>query len=91
MSVHTFCSDNCAGLCPEARRAIADISGHAASYGDDASTAEAVGALQRIFGAETSAWFVATGTAANTLAIASLTQPWQHRNAFMKNMAERED
>ena len=33
--------------------------------------------FRRIFGDSASIWFVATGTAANTLAIAALTQPWQ--------------
>ena len=36
-----------------------------------------MGELRTIFGDETGVWFVATGTAANTLAVASLTQPWQ--------------
>ena len=76
--MHGFCSDNNAGLCPEALRAIIDANdGHRSAYGDDEYTAAAVGELRTIFGDETGAWFVATGTAANTLAIASLTQPWQ--------------
>lgn len=75
----TFRSDNNAGLCPEALQAIIDANddAHEIGYGDDAYTQRAVEAFHAIFGPETSVWFVATGTAANTLAIASLTQPWQ--------------
>lgn len=76
--MHSFRSDNGAGLCPEALRAIADAAtGHCASYGDDSFTAGAVAEVRRIFGPEASPWFLATGTAANVLAIAALTRPWQ--------------
>jgi len=47
-------------------------------YGDDEVTETAVSAFREIFGAESAVFFVATGTAANTLAVASLTEPW-HR------------
>jgi threonine aldolase len=71
-------SDNNAGLCPEAAHAIiACASGHAVGYGDDHYTARAVSAIRKLFGDNTEVFFVATGTAANTLAIASLTEPWQ--------------
>ncbi len=74
----SFRSDNNAGLCPEAVAAIIEANrGHCAAYGDDDHTAAAVAAFRRIFGPETGVWFVATGTAANTLAIAALTRPWQ--------------
>jgi len=76
--VKGFRSDNNAGLCAEAVQAILDANdGHCFAYGDDPYTQAAVAELRRIFGPGTAAWFVATGTAANTLAIASLTQPWQ--------------
>ena len=76
--MHSFRSDNTAGLCPEALQAIVDISqGHLDSYGDDACTADAVAELRRIFGDRIEAFFVTTGTAANTLAIAALTERWQ--------------
>ncbi len=76
--MRTFRSDNNAGLCDEALRAIEEASrGHAVAYGDDEHTQEAVAEFRRIFGDRTSVWFVATGTAANTLAVASLTRPWQ--------------
>ena len=76
--MHGFRSDNNAGLCPEAAQAILDANdGHRFAYGDDDFTQEAVGLIREIFGEGTSAWFVATGTAANTLAIAALTRPWE--------------
>ncbi|HGG57554.1 MAG TPA: hypothetical protein ENK31_07145, partial [Nannocystis exedens] len=75
---HTFRSDNNAGLCPEALAALHEVAaGHAIGYGDDESTGRATRALQGLFGADTAVYFVATGTAANTLAIAALTEPWQ--------------
>ncbi len=71
-------SDNNAGLCPEAARAILDADdGHTPAYGDDPWTKRAVDAIRAVFGESTAVFFVATGTAANTLAIASLTRPWQ--------------
>ncbi len=73
-----FRSDNNAGLCPEALQAIIDANdGHCFAYGDDDYTRQARDEIGRVFGDRTAAWFVATGTAANTLAIASLTQPWE--------------
>jgi len=74
-----FRSDNCAGLCPEALAAIieANDGSHYSGYGDDAYTAEAIAQFKRLFGDDIAVFFVATGTAANTLAIASLTEPWQ--------------
>jgi threonine aldolase len=76
--MRTFRSDNNAGLCPEAIAAIiAANDDHQVAYGDDEWTARAVDAFRALFGAEVEVFFVATGTAANTLAIAALTEPWQ--------------
>jgi threonine aldolase len=73
-----FVSDNASGLCPEALDAIVAASGgRAGAYGADDDTARAMSAFAEVFGRETTVFFVATGTAANTLAIASLTRPWQ--------------
>jgi threonine aldolase len=55
----------------------ANDGGHKIGYGDDSYTEQAVRAFQGIFGEDATVFFVATGTAANTLAIASLTEPWQ--------------
>ncbi|MHC4348792.1 MAG: threonine aldolase family protein, partial [Planctomycetota bacterium] len=76
--MHSFRSDNNAGLCPEALQALIDASaGHCIAYGDDEHTSAAMAAFRRVFGDGASIWLVATGTAANTLAIAALTDPWQ--------------
>jgi threonine aldolase len=73
-----FVSDNASGLCPEALDAfVAAHGGRAAPYGADEETSRAVRAFAEVFDAEVETFFVATGTAANTLAIASLTRPSQ--------------
>lgn len=73
-----FRSDNNAGLVPEAAEAlIACASGHVCGYGDDPWTNEAASAFRALLGPDAEVFFVATGTAANTLAVAALTEPWQ--------------
>ncbi len=77
--MHSFRSDNNAGLCPEARQALIEASDgtHRVGYGDDEYTQRAVDSFRAIFGKDIEVFFVATGTAANILAIASLTDPWE--------------
>jgi threonine aldolase len=76
--MRSFRSDNNAGLCPEALSAIAAANDdHQTAYGDDEWTEKGVSAFRALFGAEAAVFFVATGTAANTLAMAALTEPWQ--------------
>ena len=79
--MRSFRSDNNAGLCPEALDALvaANDGGHALGYGDDAWTSAAEAAFQWLLGADTRAFLVGTGTAANTLAVAALTEPWQRQ------------
>lgn len=85
----TFRSDNGAGMSPEALQALVDANDghHHAAYGYDAYTERAVAALRDVFQTELDAFFVATGTAANCLAIAGLTEGWQtvlaHRHAHV--------
>jgi threonine aldolase len=88
--MRTFRSDNNAGLCPDALQAIVDAAGeHQVAYGDDEWTARAVAAFHEVFGPEVAVFFVATGTAANTLAIAAMTEPWQqivcHANSHIND------
>jgi threonine aldolase len=74
----SFRSDNNAGLTEDALAALVEANaGHAKGYGDDAWTARAVEAFRAAFGAPVEVHFVATGTAANCLALACLTKPWQ--------------
>jgi len=77
--MRTFRSDNNAGLTPEAMQAVIDANdrSHEIGYGDDSYSRKAIDAFKKVFGDDIAVFFVATGTAANTLAIASLTQPWQ--------------
>ena len=72
-----FASDNYAGVCPEAWQALATAnSGYASSYGDDLWTGRACGRLREIFETDCEVFFVFTGTAANSLALASLCRSY---------------
>ncbi len=68
-----FASDNYAGICPEAWQALSEAqTGFAVSYGDDPWTAKACDVLREFFETDCEVFFVFTGTAANSLALASL-------------------
>ncbi|MEM8752355.1 MAG: beta-eliminating lyase-related protein [Pseudomonadota bacterium] len=73
-----FTSDNAAGAPPEVLRAMAAAAeGGARSYGADDVTERARAAIREAFEApEAAVEFVATGTAANSLALACLAPPW---------------
>lgn len=75
----TFASDNCGPAHPRIIEALARANdGYAASYGADELMAQARARLREIFEApEAMVHLVATGTAANALALATLAQPWQ--------------
>ncbi len=73
----TFASDNCAGLCPEAFAALAESNeGHAPSYGNDPWTQKATDMIRDVFETKCEVFFVFNGTAANSLALASLCQSY---------------
>ena len=72
-----FGSDNYAGICPEAWRSMEAANlGHATSYGDDEWTARAADAFRNLFETDCEVYFVFNGTAANSLALASLCQSY---------------
>ncbi|MEO5802175.1 MAG: low specificity L-threonine aldolase [Verrucomicrobiota bacterium] len=72
-----FASDNYAGICPEAFAALAEANqGHAKSYGNDAWTEKAADLIREIFETRCEVFFVFNGTAANSLALASLCQSY---------------
>ena len=74
---YNFASDNYAGICPEAWEAMRLANrGYAPSYGDDSSTAQACRALRELFETDCEVFFVFNGTAANSLALASLCQSY---------------
>jgi threonine aldolase len=72
-----FASDNYAGICPEAWQALEEANrGYATSYGDDPWTARACNALRDFFETDCEVFFVFNGTAANSLALASLCRSY---------------
>jgi threonine aldolase len=73
-----FASDNNAGIAPAALAALlaADASGHEPSYGEDRWTAEVCERMRRLFETDCEVFFVFNGTAANSLALASLCQSY---------------
>jgi threonine aldolase len=74
---YNFASDNYAGICPEAWQAMGEANfGLASSYGDDLWTAKACESVRELFETECEVFFVFNGTAANSLALASLCQSY---------------
>jgi len=72
-----FMSDNTASACPEMLEALAAANhGLEVAYGDDPWTQRLDAALGAFFGAPVRAFALATGTAANALALATLTPPY---------------
>lgn len=76
----SFRSDNNAALCPEALDAVTRLAhaDHAPAYGADSDTERAERLVRDVLGEGARVYFVATGSAANCLAIAALTigRPW---------------
>lgn len=83
-----FGSDNQTGASRQVLEMIkAANEGYTHSYGDDKWTKKAVDELKKVFECDLEAYFVATGTAANTLALSCLVQPWEqilcHRHSHI--------
>ncbi|PLX86196.1 MAG: threonine aldolase [Desulfuromonas sp.] len=77
MDKNLFASDNYSGICPEAWRALEEANrGYATSYGDDSWTERACNALRDFFETDCQVFFVFNGTAANSLALASLCRSY---------------
>ena len=75
--IRHFASDNYAGICPEAWDAMEEANaGHAPSYGEDRWTAMAADLIREVFETDCEVFFVFNGTAANSLALASLCQSY---------------
>lgn len=71
-----FASDNWAGATPEVMAALnAANPGFAPAYGGDALTQRVTARFAELFEREVEVWFVATGTAANSIGLASLSRP----------------
>lgn len=72
-----FASDNVAGASPRVMEAlVAANAGSQRAYGADDYTARVETRLKEIFERDLSVFLVATGTAANALALATLCPPW---------------
>jgi threonine aldolase len=73
-----FGSDNQTGASAQVLEMITTANtGHTHGYGHDEWTQRAVEALRETFQCDLEAFFVATGTAANVLALSCLVQPWE--------------
>ena len=69
-----FASDNVYGVHPKILAALAEVNGGTApSYGGDDHTKRAEDRLKEIFGCELRAFLVTSGTAANGLALSTIT------------------
>ena len=75
---HHFASDNTSGICPEAWAALtAANTGRLPSYGDDEWTHRACELIRKLFEKpDAEIYFVFNGTAANSLALASLCRSY---------------
>ncbi|MBX9931821.1 MAG: low specificity L-threonine aldolase [Methylobacterium sp.] len=72
-----FASDNYSGICPEAWVAMEEANaGYAPAYGEDAWTERASAAFRKLFETECEMFLAFNGTAANSLALASLCQSY---------------
>jgi threonine aldolase len=71
-----FFSDNAAAACPQVLAAIAAANQVDTAYDGDALSKRLDGALSHLFEREVAALWVATGTAANGLALATLCPPF---------------
>jgi len=84
-----FASDNYAGICPEAWAALEEANqDHAPGYGDDAWTQKATDLIREVFETHCDVFFVFNGTAANSLALASMCHSYHsilcHENAHIE-------
>ncbi|TVR52275.1 MAG: low specificity L-threonine aldolase [Puniceicoccaceae bacterium] len=84
-----FASDNTSGICPEAFAALLEANeGFLPSYGEDAWTQRAADLIRETFEKDCEVFFVFNGTAANSLALASLCRSYHsvicHREAHVE-------
>ncbi|HEY1607383.1 MAG TPA: beta-eliminating lyase-related protein [Allosphingosinicella sp.] len=84
-----FFSDNAVAACPEAMAALVEANRLDTAYDGDAWSARLDDAFSELFGTDVAALWVATGTAANSLALAALCPPEGailcHRDAHIQN------
>ncbi|TFI60021.1 low specificity L-threonine aldolase [Sphingomonas parva] len=84
-----FFSDNAAAVCPEVMEALAAANALDTAYDGDRWSQRLDGVFSDLFETQVTALWVATGTAANSLALAALCPPWGsivcHRDAHIQN------
>jgi threonine aldolase len=84
-----FFSDNAAAACPEVMNALGEANRIDTAYDGDAWSRRLDEAFSELFETEAAALWVATGTAANSLALAALCPPFGsivcHRDAHIQN------
>ena len=86
-----FASDNWAGVHPDVLRAIGDANaGHAASYGNDEWTAQAIEKIRALVGKDCDVFLLFSGTAANVLGLQSLVRSHASGWPWSVKLAERE-
>ena len=78
MARYDFASDNTAPAAPEAIEAlVAANTGFTPGYGSDATSARAADAVRGLLDADAEVRFVASGTAANAIALSALCRPFE--------------
>ena len=84
-----FFSDNAAAACPEVMAALHEANRLDTAYDGDRWSARLDEVFSDLFGTEVAAIWIATGTAANSLALAALCPPYGsivcHRDAHIQN------
>ena len=84
-----FFSDNAAPVCPQVLSALSEVNVLDTAYDGDRWSQQLDGRFSELFGTEVRALWVATGTAANSLALAALCPPHGavlcHREAHIQN------
>lgn len=72
-----FASDNYAGICPEAWNSLEESNrGHAPAYGEDEWTRRASDLIREVLETDCEVFFAFSGTAANSLSLASTCQSY---------------
>ena len=89
MARYDFASDNTAPAAPEAIEAlVAANTGFTSGYGTDAVSARAADAVRALLDADAEVRFVASGTAANAIALGALCRPFEavlaHEHAHVR-------
>jgi len=84
-----FFSDNAAAACPAVMQALADANRQTTAYDGDEWSKRLDGAFSDLFETPVRALWVATGTAANGLALAAMCPPWGavvcHNDSHIQN------